>query len=133
MKGNKFEIEEDWKNPDFSQVKRKLFEHIINDFKNFSDIYKNKEINDFYNFMSTNMHNNFKQIIDNFIPSFGKDYFENLLKYNEIQKIKSLYGNLKYSLGITLTYYIFLTYSNSMALLPVDLVIKMMTLNHIES
>ena len=133
MKGNKYEIEEDWKNPDFSNVKRDIFELIINDFKNFSNIYNSKEVNNFYNIMSTNLYNNFKQIIDNFIPSFGKDYFEGLLKYNEVQKIKSLYANLQYSLGITLTYYIFLTYSNSMTLLPEDLEIKMMTLNHIES
>jgi hypothetical protein len=133
MKGNKFEIEEDWKNPDFSNVKRDIFELIINDFKNFTIIYNTKELNNFDNIISTNLYSNFKQILDNFIPSFGKDYFERILKYNEIQKIKSLYANLQCSLGITLTYYIFLTCSNSMTLLPEELEIKMMTLNHIES
>ena len=133
MKGNKFEIEENWKNPDFSNVKKVIFEDIINDFNtNFSSTYKNKELNDFNSIMSTNLKNNFKKILDNFIPSFGKDYFERLLKYNEIQKIKSLYDNLQYSLGITLTYYMFLTYSNSLDSLPEDLKIKITALNNIE-
>ena len=133
MKGNKFKIEKDWKKPDFSNINKDIFEDIINDFNiNFSSTYKNKELNDFYNVMSTNLENNFKKILDNFIPSFGKDYFERLLKYNEIQKIKSIYGNIQYSLGITLTYYMFLTYSNSLDSLPEDLEIKIMALNNIE-
>jgi hypothetical protein len=133
MKGNKFEIEEDWKKPDFSNVQKDIFEDIINDFNtNFSSTYKNKELNDFYNAMLANIYSNFKKILDNFIPSFGKDYFERLLKYNEIQKIKSLYGNLEYSLGITLTYYMFLTYSNSLDSLPEDLEIKILALNNID-
>ena len=133
MKEDKFEIEKDWKNPDFNNNKGDIFEDLINDFNsNFSNTYKNKELNDFYNIMSTNMHSNFKQILNNFIPSFGKDYFERLLKYNEIQIIKALYANLHYSLGITLTYYMFLTYSNSMDSLPRDLVIKIIALNNIE-
>ena len=133
MKGKKFEIEEDWKSPDFSNVKRDIFDPIIYDFKNFSNIYYTKEDNNFCNIISKVLYSNFKQIIENFITSFGKDYFERLLKYNEIQKIKSFYINLQYSLGITLTYYIFLTYSESMTLIPEDLEIKVMTLNHIES
>ena len=134
MKGNKYEINENWKIPDFSNVQKDIFEDIINDFNNnFSDIYKSKEINDFYNVMSTNLKSNFNQTIDNFISSFGKDYFDRLLKYNEIQKIKALYENLDYSLSITLTYYFFLTYSNSMASLPKDLEIKIMSLNNIDS
>ena len=79
MKGNKFKIEKDWKKPDFSNINKDIFEDIINDFNiNFSSTYKNKELNDFYNVMSTNLENNFKKILDNFIPSFGKDYFERL-------------------------------------------------------
>ena len=133
MKGNKFIIEEDWGIPDFSYVRRDIFSPIKYDFDNFCDSYKSKESKDFDNAMLDILKNNFKNIIDNFIPSFGKDYFERIFKYNEIQKIKSLYGNLKYSLGITLTYYLFLTYSSTMVVLPEDLEIKIMTLNNINS
>ena len=133
MKGNKFIIKEDWGIPDFSYVRRDIFSLIKYDFDKFCDSYKSKESKDFYYTMSVILKNNFKNIIDNFIPSFGKDYFERIFKYNEIQKIKSLFGNLKYSLGVTLTYYLFLTYSSTMTELPEDLEIKIMTLNNINS
>ena len=134
MKGNQFEIKENWEIPDFSYVRKDIFSPIKYDFdNNFSNSYRLKEETDFYNTMSIILINNFKQNIDNFIPSFGKDYFERIVKYNEIQKIKSLYGNLKYSLGITLTYYLFLTYSSINIILPEDLEIKIMTLNNIDS
>ena len=134
MKGNKFVINEDWDKPDFSYTKRNIFSLIESDFDNkFSDSYKSKEEKDFYNVMSVILKDNFRNILDNFIPSFGKDFFERILKYNEIQKIKSLFGNLKYSLGITLTYYLFLTYSGAATVLPEDLEIKIMTLNNINS
>jgi len=35
-----------------------------------------------------------------FLLSFGSDYFNRILKFNEIQKIKLLYNNLQYSFVI---------------------------------
>ena len=133
MKGNKSEIEDDWNIPDFYNVKREIFENMIKDFNQFSITYSSKEINDFNNVISININNNFKKILNNFIPSFGKDYFERILKYNEIQNIKSLYGNLKYSQGITLTYYMYLIYSYSISSLPEDLAVKILNLNYLDS
>jgi len=134
MKGSEFEIKEDWMIPDFTYIRREVFSPIQNDFENsFSKSYRNKEENDFYNVISANLISNFNKSINNFIPSFGKDYFEIIYKYNEIQKIKPLYINLKYSLGITLTIYLFLTYSSVMTILPEDLEIKILTLNNLDS
>ena len=133
MKGNKSEIEVDWEFPDFYNVKREIFENIIKDFNQFSNTYSSKEINDFNNIMSININNNFKKILNNFIPSFGKDYFERILKYNEIQNIKPLYRYLKYSQGITLSYYIYLIYLYSISSLPEDLAVKIINLNYLDS
>ena len=133
MKGNKFNIEEDWARPDFSQVKRLVFKNITDEFNNFCEIFDSKEKQDFKKEISTNINNNFKQIIDNFVPSFGKDFFERILKFNEMQKIKSLYQNLKFSLGVSLLYYMFLTESSAIKLMPEDLEIKILALNNIDS
>ena len=130
MEGN---ITKDWGKPDFSQVKRYLFEDIKSDFKNFTDRFDLKENQDFQKEISTSINNNFQQIIDDFVPSFGKDFFERILKFNEIQKIQSLYQNLKYSIGITLSYYILLTEYNSIDSMPEDLEIKILSLNNINS
>ena len=133
MKGTKYIITEDWEIPDFSQIKRTLFNNIINDFNNFTNIFSHKENQDFQKEISTSINNNFQQIIDDFVPSFGKDFFERILKFNEIQKIESLYQNLKYSIGITLSYYILLADYNSIDSMPEDLEIKILSLNNINS
>ena len=135
MEGEKYNIDENLAIPDMSYVKKDLFDLLINDdFKNaFCKIYIPKENSTFFTEVSKIIIKNYKDIIENFVSSFGKDYFERNLKYNEIQKIKSLYSNLKYSVSITLLYYIFLTESNSMTLMPDDLGVKILTLNNIDS
>ena len=80
------------------------------------------------------MKSNFNIFINNFIPSFGIDYFDRILKYNEIQKIKSLYSNLKYSLVQTLIYYVALCSTiDSKNKLPDDLKYKILSLNGLKS
>ena len=74
--------------------------------------------------------NNFKIIIDNLILTFGKDYFERVMKYNENFRIKNLYQNLKYSLNISMQYYTSLYSLKKMnATLSKDLKLKLYNLN----
>ena len=81
-----------------------------------------------------NVKNNFKIIIDNFIPSFGKEYFDRILKYNEIQKIQALYSNLKYSEFETISYYIFLcSIQFNPIQLPKDIKLRILTLNNFDA
>ena len=133
MKGTKYVIEDDWNNPSFSNAKKEVFNQINALFGEFTLKHGPKEIKDFNNSISENINNNFKLIIDGFIPSFGKDYFERVLKYNEIQKIKTLYGNLQYSIGVTLTYYIYLSISDAMSQMPEDLETKILSVNSIDT
>ena len=133
MKGNKYDIEEELVRPDFNKVERKIFKNITDDFNTFTEIFDSKEKEDFKKEITKCIKSNFKQILDNFVPSFAKDFFERVLKFNEIQKIQSLYQNLKYSIGISLSYYLFLTYTNSIELMPKDLEIKILSLNNIDS
>ena len=49
---------------------------------------------------------NFGELIYNFVPTYGVDFFDRILKYNEIQKLKILYHNLKYSIAETIIYYL---------------------------
>jgi hypothetical protein len=71
--------------------------------------------------------------MNNFIPSFGIDYFDRILKYNEIQKIKSLYNNLKYSIVQTVSVYIGLCNNHTIIMFPDDLKNKILSLNNLES
>jgi len=133
MKGNKYIIKEDWTKAEFSQLKHYQFENIIKHFDNFTSVYSFQEMQLIKEVIYENLKNNFNLFINSFIPSFGIDYFDRILKYNEIQKIKSLYGNLKYSLTETLIYYIGLCNIHTLIEFPNNLKSKMMSLNDLES
>jgi hypothetical protein len=134
MKGKNYIINnEEWKIPDFSLVKKNEFNTIETKFKQFCDAYYTQDLKEIKNVVFKNVNNNFNLFIDSFIPSFGKDFYDRILKYNEIQKIKSLFGNLKYSLTITLIYYIGLCSLHTSKYFPKDLKEKILSLNNIES
>ena len=137
MKGNNYIIEYERKNINFNSSKQEVFNLIKEYFKNFTEAYQIKEENEFNNKISENIKNNFKIITDNFIPSFAKDFFDRIIYYNQLQKIKALYNNLKYSLTISNAYYIILgkIYSPDQAPinLPEDIKIKILTLNNLDS
>ena len=133
MKGNNY-LEENYKSPpSFSFVKIMEFQNIQNNFDNFTRAFGNQELKSFKNLVLENLKNNFKIIIDNFVPSFGKDFFDRILNFNEIQKIKSLYSNLRYSMTISLIYYIGLCKLKSSSIqLPLDIKLKILTLNNLD-
>ena len=80
------------------------------------------------------MKSNFNDLLNNIIPSFGNDFFERIIKYNENFKITSLYNSLKYSLIITLAYYRSLYGSaGKIKALTKDLKLKIYSLNNLDS
>ena len=87
----------------------------------------------FNTFLKDNIRNNFNILMNNFVDAFGNDFFERIIKYNENFKIPSLYNNLKYSLGITLTYYQKLySIKKTISSLTKDLKIKLYNLNNFD-
>ena len=60
-------------------------------------------------------------LLNNVIPTFGNEYFERIIKYNENFKISALYDNIRYSLTETLLYYISLELCADVTSLPKDL------------
>ena len=133
MKGNKYNLKDNFGNPDFSLVKREELLLIQKSFNNFTSVYSQLELKEFNKISLESINNNFKIIIENFIPSFGKDYFDRIIKYNEIQKIKTLFNNLKYSLTETINYFLKLLSMNTNMTIPVDLKDKIISLNDLDS
>ena len=118
---------------DFSGMSDRIYDLIVLVFKNFSLTYTYQEKKEFNKLVGENVINNFKELISNFIPSFGMDFFDRILKYNEIQKIDILYNNLKYSLIETIIYYIGLAVTQNSKHLPVDIKLQLYNLNNIDS
>ena len=133
MKGDKYIIEEDLELNDFNLLKLEEFKEIKNHFDNFTNTYSFQENQQIKELIFENLKNNFNIFMNNFISSFGIDYFDRILKYNEIQKIKSLYNNLKYSITQTLFYYLRLCNLHKNITLPNNLENKILSFNHLES
>ena len=133
MKGSKYNIVEDWKVPDFSLVEKEEFSNVENSFNNFCKIYHDKELNEINQIIFQHINNDFSRIIENFIPTFGKDFFDRILKYNEIQKIQSLFNNFKYSLKQTINYNTQLCSSNHSIIISEELKAQILSLNNLES
>ncbi len=54
-------------------------------FNNFTIDYSSQELKNFKNLVLENIKNNFKIIVNNFVLSFGKDFFDRILmKYKKL-------------------------------------------------
>ena len=105
---------------------------IKNDFENFIENEKIYEKNSINRLIEETIKTNFNNLLSYLIPSFGKNYFERIVKYNENFKIKSLYDNLRFSITATLSYYIIMSELLSEGI-PKDLKIKLYNLNNLYS
>ena len=131
MEGDEFLID-DIPPKDFSAGKDNVYDKIKNMFTSFVLSYSSQEKKEFDRIVGECAKNNFKTFMENFIPSFGVDFFNRILKFNEIQKIHMLYYNLKYSLAETILYYIGLVSINKGTYLPVDIKARLYTLNNLD-
>lgn len=102
------------------------------DFESFYEEKKKYEEDSIDQLLEEIIKRNFNNSLNNLIPSFGKNYFDKVLKYNENFKISTLYDNLRFSLSDTLAYYSILTSSIDINALPKDLKINLYKLNDLE-
>ena len=119
----------DWTILDYTRVDE--FDQIGNSFEQFikaKQSFENTEIN---TLLKEIVKDNFNTLIKNLILSFGKEFFERILRYNENFKISTLYQNLKFTLVTSLTYYIFLK-DPTIDALSLDLKIKLYNLNKLD-
>ena len=134
MKGNEYNIKDIYfYTPDFTLIKINELQTMAHSFNNFTSTYSNIEKDEIYKSMTDIINNNFLIFINNFIPTFTNDFFNRIIKYNEIQKIKSLFKNLKYSITQTISYYTRLYLLHKAYGMPQDLKIKLLTLNNLDS
>ena len=105
-KGGKIELVGwEYLNLCYESVDYTTFSKINSDFEVFITNKISKEKTNLNSLIKNTIRNNFNDLITNFVLSFGNDFFERILNYNENFKITTLYKNLKYSLVISLSYY----------------------------
>ena len=120
-----------WDKLDFSD--EKPLSTIQLEFKKFITNKINLENTNINKILEEVISNNFNKLIGNLILTFGKEYFERVMKYNENFRINNLYKNLKYSLVVSLLYYSSL-YSKkaSVGTLTKDLKLKLYNFNDLD-
>ena len=115
----------------FINIKEEVIAKIKNKFVNFTLKRIEKENNEFSKSLENIFMNNFENILNDIIPSYTNDFFERILKFNEIQKIKVLYENLKYLMYQGMIYYLNLSDSNQNLNLPKNIKDDILTFNDI--
>ena len=132
MKGKEYQIN-NFIPADFSSGKGNIYDIISDMFKNFSMSYTAQEKKEFNKVVGESVSKDFNNLISNFIPSFGVDFFDRILNYNQNLKIKSLYYDLKTSITETILYYIGLAANvGNNFYLPLDIKLKLYDLNNLD-
>ena len=118
----------------YDRIDLDIFDNISTSFHTFINGKIKYEKNNSNVFIKDIIRKNFNNTINNFIFTFGNEYFERIIKYNENFKIKSLYQNLKYSLVISLNYYkmLYNIIRNEITSLTKDLKLKLYNLNDLD-
>ena len=107
------------------------FEQIERSFEKFIVAKKEIENNQINTLLKEIIRDNFNTLINNLILSFGKEFFERILRYNENFKISTLYQDLKFTLVTSLSYYILIK-DPSIDSLSLDLKLKLYKLNNLD-
>ena len=109
-----------------------IYYNIENNFKDFISSEYDEELDTFKNNVNEIMTSNFNELLSEIILSFGNDFFDRIIQYNENFKITGLYNNLKYSIFQTISYYIMINAVEEIEELPRDLKLKVYNLNNID-
>ena len=131
IKGDKFTVDlYGWDPCDFED--NEIIKNVYNKFSLFINPQIENEKNNLNEFLKKVINDNFNNSLNIIIQSFGNEFFERIIKYNENYKIISLYDNLKYSLVISLQYYLMLYDFKDVEALTKDLKLKLYNLNNLD-
>ena len=131
-KGDNFNLDIRLENFDFDEISGSILDKLKDNFTNFYNSQYENEILEINELLKEIFKNNFNSLLNNLIPSFGKNFFDRIFKYNQNFKISNLYNNLKYSLAHTLLYYISLKEITEVDELPTDLKSKLFNINNLD-
>ena len=122
----------EWEKPDFSKISN-VIGNIRISLIQFFDIEKKDEDNKIRSFIEETIRFNFYDLLNNLIPSFGNEFFERIISYNENFKISYLYDNFKWAISQSISYVEILDAFNNIDQITKDLKIKLYRMNDIDS
>ena len=140
IKGDNYEVnlsnskndinDDNWETLNFANINIKILE-IKEYFEKFILSEQNYEKNYIDETVQNIIKENFINSLNNILLSFGIDFFEREIKYNQFFRISDLYDNLKYSITQSMSYYLNIN-TDLIKTLPKELKTKIINLNNIE-
>ena len=122
----------EWEIPDFSKIS-KTITSIKNLFNTFIRAQESDEKNKVKNCIKQVIDFNFNDLLNNLIPSFGNEFFEKIIAYNENFKIKHLYNNIEWALEELISYIEIVDSLNKINQITKDLKIKIYKMNELDT
>ena len=122
----------EWEIPDFSKVSYAV-KNIKDIFDSFMLSEKNDEEDKVNTFIKQVIQLNFNELINNLIPSFGNQFFERIIAYNENFKLNIFFDNLKWILSESQSYIEILDIFNNINQITEDLKIKILRINDLDT
>ena len=137
MKGEKYNNIDvknilEWEIPDFSKIS-KTITSIKTLFNTFIRAQESDEKNKIKNCIKNVIDFNFNDLLNNLIPSFGNEFFEKIIAYNENFKIKQLYNNIEWALEELISYVEIVDSLNKINQITKDLKIKIYKMNELDT
>ena len=123
---------DEWVIPDFSKISN-IVRDIKKSFESFINLQKTSEDKKIRGYIKQTIKFNFDDLINNLIPSFGNEFFERVISYNENFKISYLYDNLKWILSSSISYIEILDVFNNIDQITKDLKIKIYRMNDLDT
>ncbi len=137
IKGNNYEVDiyldDTWKIMSFTKVSYETISPMCSSYIDFFNSERDEQESEVDGFIREIIISNFNDLLNNIIPTFGNQFFERIINYNENFKINQLYDNFRFSLSETLLYYYTLEYYADIDALPQDLQIRLFNLNDLDS
>ena len=121
-----------WEVMSFSSVSFKVIKPMCKSLFNYFNTEKKYQDLEIESIVQKKIYSNFDKLLKDVIPTFGEQFFNRIIKYNENFKISSLYNNIKFSLTETLLYYISLELVADVEALPKDLKTRIFNLNDLD-
>ena len=136
VKGDNYQVDiylDSWKIMRFTKVGYEIISPMCSSFYTFFESEETEQNSKVNEFLNERIVSNFNDLLNNIIPTFGNQFFERIIKYNENFKINNLYDNFRFSIAETLLYYYTLEYWADIDALPKELQIRLFNLNDLDS
>ena len=122
----------EWKSPNFAPVSETII-NIKTLFDDFIYLQESDEKDKVNELVQQVIQTSFNDFLDNLLPTFGTQFFERVIAYNENFKLNNLFDNLRWTFAESISFIEVLDFFNNINKITKDLKIKIYRMNDFDS